>query len=100
MEKRTGQEIRPQASFFQFNLKEILEYRDLIILFVKRDFKTMYKQTILGPAWILINPLLTTVIFTIVFGRIASISTDGIPDFLFYMAGNILWSYFSGAVCR
>lgn len=91
-------EIRPSASFFQFNKKEILEYRDLIYLFVKRDFKTMYKQTILGPAWILINPLLTTVVFTIVFGRIASISTDGIPDFLFYMAGNILWSYFSGCL--
>lgn len=91
-------EIRPRASFFQLNIKEILEYRDLIFLFVKRDFKTMYKQTILGPAWILLNPLLTTVVFTFVFGRIAGISTDGVPDFLFYMAGNILWVYFSGCL--
>lgn len=91
-------EIRPSTSFFQLNIKEILEYKDLIFLFVRRDFKTMYKQTILGPAWILIRPLLTTVVFTVVFGRIASISTDGVPDFLFYMAGNILWSYFSGCL--
>lgn len=91
-------EIRPSTSFFQLNIKEILEYKDLIFLFVQRDFKTMYKQTILGPAWILIRPLLTTVVFTVVFGRIASISTDGVPDFLFYMAGNILWSYFSGCL--
>ena len=90
--------IRPRASFFQLNLKELMEYRDLIFLFVKRDFKTMYKQTILGPAWILLNPLLTTVVFTFVFGRIAGISTDGVPDFLFYMAGNILWVYFSGCL--
>lgn len=91
-------EIRPNTSFFQLNIKEILEYKDLIFLFVRRDFKTMYKQTILGPVWILLRPLLTTVVFTVVFGRIASISTDGVPDFLFYMAGNILWSYFSGCL--
>lgn len=97
-EENWTMEIRPRSSFFQLNMKEILEYRDLIFLFVKRDFKTMYKQTILGPVWILLNPLLTTVVFTFVFGRIAGISTDGVPDFLFYMAGNILWVYFSGCL--
>lgn len=90
--------IRPKNSFFQINLKEILEYRELIFLFLKRDFKTMYKQTILGPVWILLNPLLTTFVFTIVFGRIAQISTDGVPDFLFYMAGNLIWVFFSSCL--
>ncbi len=87
--------IRPRASFFQFPIKEMIEYRDLLWLFVRRDFKTMYKQTVLGPVWIFLNPLMTTVMFTVVFGKIASIPTDGIPDFLFYMAGNILWTYFA-----
>ena len=91
-------EIRPTASFFQLHLKELLAYRDLIFLFVRRDFKTMYKQTILGPAWILLHPLMSTSVFTIIFGRIANISTDGVPDFLFYMAGNILWTYFSACL--
>ena len=90
--------IRPNASFFRLGIKELFEYRDLVLLFVRRDYKTMYKQTILGPLWILLNPLMTTGIFTIIFGRIASISTDGIPDFLFFMAGNILWTYFSGCL--
>lgn len=91
-------EIRPRASFFQLNLKELLDYRDLIFLFVKRNYKTMYKQTVLGPLWILLSPLLTTGMFTIVFGKIADIPTDGVPDYLFYMAGNILWAYFSGCL--
>ena len=91
-------EIRPTESFFRLHLKEFLEYRDLIALFVSRDFKTMYKQTILGPLWILISPLLTTGMFTIVFGRIVGVSTDGVPDYLFYMAGNILWTYFSACL--
>lgn len=90
--------IRPTASFFQVDLKELFEYKDLILLFVNRDYKTMYKQTILGPLWILLKPLMTTGIFTIIFGRIASISTDGIPEFLFFMAGNIMWSYFSSCI--
>lgn len=91
-------EIQSESSFFQLNIKEIFEYKDLIFLFVRRDFKTMYKQTVLGPLWILLNPILTTGVFTIVFGRIAAIPTDGLPDFLFYMAGNILWSYFAGCL--
>lgn len=91
-------EIRPNESFFRLHLKEFLEYRDLIALFVGRDFKTMYKQTILGPLWILLSPLLTTGMFTIVFGRIVGVSTDGVPDYLFYMGGNILWTYFSACL--
>ena len=91
-------EIRPYASAFHFPIKELWEYRDLLFLFVRRDFKTMYKQTILGPAWILLSPLLTTGMFSLIFGRIAGISTDGTPAFLFYMAGNILWNYFSGCL--
>lgn len=91
-------EIRPYASAFHFPIKELWEYRDLLFLFVRRDFKTMYKQTILGPAWILLSPLLTTGMFSLIFGRIAGISTDGTPAFLFYMAGNILWNYFSNCL--
>ena len=91
-------EIRPYASAFHFPIKELWEYRDLLCLFVRRDFKTMYKQTILGPAWILLSPLLTTGMFSLIFGRIAGISTDGTPAFLFYMAGNILWNYFSSCL--
>lgn len=87
--------IKPKTGLFDLNLKELWQYRDLIQMFVKRNFKTMYKQTILGPLWIIIHPLLTTIMFTIVFGGIANISTEGIPQFVFYMAGNTLWSYFS-----
>ena len=87
--------IKPKTKLLDLNLKELWDYRDLIVMFVKRDFKTMYKQTILGPLWIIINPVLTTVMFTIVFGGIANIPTDGMPDFVFYMAGNTLWAYFS-----
>ena len=83
------------------HLRETLQYRDLIFLFVKRDFTAKYKQTVLGPAWALIQPLLTTVVFTIIFGHLARLTTADvpgnyvIPGFLFYMAGNICWSYFS-----
>lgn len=75
-----------------FNLKEILDYKDLIANFVSRNFKVMYKQTILGPAWLVINPLLTSIIFTFIFGQFAGLSTDGVPQFLFYTAGSTLWS--------
>ena len=69
-------------------------------MFVKRDFKTLYKQTILGPLWIIINPLLTTIMFTIVFGNIANISTDGMPQILFYMLGTTVWTYFSTCLTK
>lgn len=92
--------IKPKTRLLDLNLKELWKYKDLIVMFVKRDFKTMYKQTILGPLWIIINPMLTTLMFTIVFGGIANISTDGMPQFVFYMAGNTLWSYFSTCLTK
>lgn len=90
--------VSSKRRFLSLNLREIWKYRDLIKLFVQRDFKNTYKQTVLGPLWIVIKPFLSTFVFTIVFGVIANISTDGMPQFVFYMAGNILWSFFSGCL--
>lgn len=90
--------IRPKTGWFDIDTDELWRYRDLVIMFVKRNFTVLYKQTILGPLWILLNPLLTTVIFNIVFGGIASMPTDGVPSFLFYMAGNTMWTFFAGCV--
>lgn len=87
--------IKPKNRLLDLKLKELWQYRDLIFMFVKRDFKTMYKQTILGPLWIIINPILTTLMQTLVFGNIANMSTNGIPQFVFYMSGNTLWLYFA-----
>ena len=87
--------IKPKSKWFDINFAELYRYRDLIYLFVKRDFVTYYKQTILGPLWYIIQPLVNTIVFTIIFGNIAKISTDGIPPFLFYMAGTVAWSYFA-----
>ncbi len=87
--------IKPKHKWFELNLKELFEYKDLIISLVKRNFKRQYKQTVLGPLWYIITPLITSVLFTFVFGGIAKISTDGAPQFLFYMAGNVIWTYFS-----
>ncbi len=82
-----------------FNVSEIWKYRDLIILFVKREFVSKYKQTILGPAWAVIQPLLTTVVFTFIFGNVAGLADCGaVPTFLFYMCGNIAWQFFSGCL--
>ena len=92
--------IKPKTGWFDINLKELFQYKDLITMFVKRDFKTLYKQTILGPLWIIINPLLTTVMYTIVFGNIANISTDGMPQIVFYMLGTTVWTYFSTSLTK
>ena len=92
--------IKPKTGWFDINLKELIQYKDLIVMFVKRDFKTMYKQTILGPLWIIINPLMTTLMFTIVFGNIANISTDGMPQIVFYMLGTTVWTYFSSCLTK
>ena len=92
--------IKPKTGWFDINLKELIQYKDLISMFVKRDFKTLYKQTILGPLWIIINPLLTTVMFTIVFGNIANIPTDGVPQLVFYMLGTTVWTYFSSCLTK
>jgi len=90
--------IEPHAGLLDFKLKELWHYRDLIYLFVRRDFVSQYKQTILGPAWHFIQPLLTTIMFTVIFGKVAAIPTDGAPPFLFYMAGTIIWGYLSGVL--
>jgi lipopolysaccharide transport system permease protein len=87
--------IRPQRNLLDLRLGELWRYRDLIRLFVWRDFVSVYKQTILGPLWYLIQPLLTTITFTVIFGRIAQLPTDGLPQFLFYMSGTVIWSYFA-----
>ena len=92
--------IKPKTGWFDINLKELVQYKDLIVMFVKRDFKTMYKQTILGPLWIIINPLMTTLMFTVVFGNIANISTDGMPQIVFYMLGTTVWTYFSSCLTK
>ena len=92
--------IKPKTGWFDIDLKELFQYKDLITMFVKRDFKTLYKQTILGPLWIIINPLLTTVMYTIVFGNIANISTDGMPQIVFYMLGTTVWTYFSSCLTK
>ena len=100
MEQKWTTVIQPKNKLFDLKLKELWTYRDLIVMFVKRDFKTMYKQTILGPLWIIINPILTTLMQVVVFGNIANISTDEMPQFLFYMAGNTVWMYFSSCLTK
>jgi lipopolysaccharide transport system permease protein len=90
--------IAPHRGWFDWRLRLLWRYRDLIVLFVWRDFVATYKQTILGPAWHLLRPLLTTLVFTVVFGRIARLPTDGAPAFLFYMTGQVTWAYFSGTL--
>lgn len=101
MEKQTFTTvIKPKSGWFDLHLKEVFAYHDLIYLFVKRNFVSKYKQTILGPAWAVIQPLLTTVVFTLVFGNIAGLSPDGVPPFIFYLAGTVLWTYFSGCLTQ
>lgn len=87
--------IKPKDKLFSVDFKEIWQYRDLLSMFVKRDIVTQYKQTILGPTWYIIQPALTTIMYMVVFGGIAKISTDGLPQPLFYLAGIVLWQYFS-----
>ncbi len=90
--------ISSKFHLFDFKLKELSKYRDLIFLFLKRNYSTRYKQKILGPAWLIITPLLTVCIQTLVFGKLAGLSTDGVPLVLFYLAGNIAWGYFANIV--
>lgn len=87
--------IEPQRSLFDLRLSELWRYKDLVMLFVRRDFVAVYKQTILGPLWYLIQPVLTTLMFTVIFGQIASLPTDDLPQFLFYMSGTVIWAYFA-----
>lgn len=97
-EQKFSTVIVPKTGWFDLKLKEVLKYRDLIFLFVKRNFVSKYKQTVLGPAWAIIQPLLTTVVFTLVFGNIAGLAPGGVPSFIFYLSGTILWSYFSSCL--
>lgn len=90
--------IEPHGNVLSPKIPELWRYRDLIYLFVRRDFVAQYKQTILGPAWHIIHPLLTTIIFTVIFGQIAKIPTDGVPPFIFYLAGTVIWTYFASVI--
>ncbi len=87
--------ITPHESIFKLNLKEVWSYRYLLIMFVKRDIVSVYKQTILGPLWFFIQPILTTIVYVVIFGNIAKIPTDGLPPVLFYLAGITIWNYFA-----
>ncbi len=93
-------EIKPRSSAFDLHLNDVWKYRDLLGLLVRRDFVSFYKQTILGPLWFFVQPLLTTIMFTFVFGRLAGISTDGLPQPLFYMAGITAWNYFADCLTK
>lgn len=91
--------LQPKSKFLDSkHIRELIRYRDLVYLFIKRDFTTQYKQTILGPLWYIVQPLVTTVAYTFVFGKLANIGTDSIPYLLFYFAGTMLWTYFTGVL--
>lgn len=92
--------IKPDTGLFEIDFKEIWKYRTLLVMYVKKDIVTFYKQTILGPLWFFIQPLFTTVIFSIIFGGLAGIPTDGLPQGLFYMAGILCWNYFADCLNR
>jgi lipopolysaccharide transport system permease protein len=90
--------ITPRKKWYDLQLLDVWRYRDLITLFVRRDFVSRYKQTILGPLWFIIQPLITSLVFTVIFGNIAGLPTDGLPQFLFYLSGNVMWGYFSSCL--
>ena len=92
--------ISSKHKWFELNLKEVWRYRDLIVLFTRRTFVLTYKQTVLGPAWIFLNPLISSIIYAFVFGGIAGIGTDGIPQILFYLCSNAIWIFFSTSVTK
>lgn len=92
--------ITAEHKFLKLNLREVWQYRDLIFLFTKRNFTVAYKQTILGPAWLFINPVISSLIYCFIFGGIANMSTDGIPQILFYMSGNAIWTLFSNCLVK
>lgn len=99
-EEKFSTVIVPKSGWFDIDVSEIWRYRDLIFLFVKRNFVILFKQTILGPAWAVIQPLLTTIVFTVVFGKLAGLSAKGVPSFLFYLSGTVAWQYFSSALTQ
>lgn len=98
MQKKWRTVISPKSGMFDFKLREVWRYRDLCFTFIRKNYVTRYKQTVFGPLYMILSPLLTSGIFTVVFGTIAGIETDGIPQFLFYMSGNLVWGFFSSCV--
>ena len=92
--------INPHSKWYDLRIKEIFKYKDLLFLFVKRDFVSIYKQTILGPLWFFLQPIITAITFTVIFGSLAKISTDGLPQILFYMCGITLWNYFADTLTK
>lgn len=92
--------IKPKTGWFDLHLSDLWRYRDLVMMFVRRDFVSLYKQTLLGPLWFVIQPLLTTLTFTVIFGNIAQLSTDGLPKILFYLSGITAWNYFSDCLLK
>ena len=99
-ESRQWTVLSSAKPLFDLRLGEVWKYRDLIALFVRRDFVATYKQTLLGPLWFLLQPLFTTIVFTVIFGQIAKLPTDGLPNFLFYMSGIVVWNYFSDCITK
>jgi len=93
-------EITPKNSLFDLKLKDVWHYRDLLILLVRRDFVAFYKQTILGPIWFFVQPVITIIMYTVIFGNLAGIPTDGVPKPLFYLAGTIIWNYFADCLTK
>lgn len=98
MSERFDTILTARSKWFDIDFQELWKYRDLIFMFVRRNFVAQYKQTILGPAWALLKPLLSTVVFTVVFGNLAKLPTDGVPPFLFYLCSVTAWDYFSGCL--
>lgn len=90
--------ITSRKKWYDLQLADVWRYRDLVALFVRRDFVSRYKQTILGPLWFIIQPLITSLVFTVIFGNIARLPTDGLPQYLFYLSGNVMWGYFSACL--
>jgi len=90
--------ITPRKKWYDLQLADVWRYRDLVALFVRRDFVSRYKQTILGPLWFIIQPLITSLVFTVIFGNIAQLPTDGLPQYLFYLSGNVMWGYFAACL--
>lgn len=99
-EQTWTEEIKSKSSLFSINFNELWHYRDLLLVLLKRDFITFYKQTILGPIWFFVQPILTSLIYIIIFGQVAKLSTDGIPQLAFYLAGITIWNYFSDSLVK
>lgn len=100
MEERWTKIIKSQNGWFNIDLEELFRYKDLILLFVRRNYVTRYKQTVLGPLWLVISPLFTVLIYSVVFGEMAGLAPESVPTILFYLSGNIVWSYFSTCVVQ